>query len=185
MGLARACRACGVTLLDDASFCDRCGAAVDATTPPPAPAPSSYTPAHLAARIRASRDAVEGERKRVTVLFADVVGSTAIAERIDPEEMRTIMDRCFGQMLEAVHRYEGTVIQFTGDGIMALFGAPLALEDAPRRAILAGLGIQRALADCRDELRRSAGVDLQVRVGIHSGLVVVGRIGNDLRMDYT
>ncbi|MGH7895417.1 MAG: zinc-ribbon domain-containing protein, partial [Candidatus Binatia bacterium] len=113
--LPRACAACGAALPDDATFCDRCGARVDAP-----PAPASYTPAHFAARIRASRTALEGERKLVTVLFADVVGSTAIAERIDPEEMRTLMDRCFGHMLDEVHRYEGTVNQFTGDGVMAL-----------------------------------------------------------------
>jgi class 3 adenylate cyclase/tetratricopeptide (TPR) repeat protein len=175
-----ACDACGASLLADAAFCDRCGA--PART---APAPSSYTPAHLAARIRATRAALEGERKLVTVLFADVVGSTTIAERIDPEEMRTLVDRCFGHMLEEVHRFEGTVNQFTGDGVMALFGAPLALEDAPRRAVMAALAIQRALATCREELRSTSVVDLQVRIGIHTGLVVVGRIGNDLRMEYT
>src|SRR5262249_62000300 len=100
----------------------------------------------LGARSAASRSALEGERKLVTVLFADVVESTAIAERIDPEEMRGLMDRCFGHMLDEVHRFEGTVNQFTGDGIMALFGAPIALEDAPRRATLAALAIQRAIA---------------------------------------
>jgi class 3 adenylate cyclase/tetratricopeptide (TPR) repeat protein len=183
--LSDACGACGATLLPDAAFCDRCGAAARATPAAPTPAPSSYTPAHLAARIRASRAALEGERKLVTVLFADVVGSTSIAERIDPEEMRTLMDRCFGHMLEEVHRYEGTVNQFTGDGVMALFGAPLALEEAPRRAVMSALAIQRALARCRAELQASAAIDLQVRIGIHTGLVVVGRIGNDLRMEYT
>jgi class 3 adenylate cyclase/tetratricopeptide (TPR) repeat protein len=178
-----ACASCGSALLADAVFCDNCGAPARAT--PPAPAPSSYTPAHLAARIRATRAALEGERKLVTVLFADVVGSTSIAERIDPEEMRTLMDRCFGHMLDEVHRYEGTVIQFTGDGVMALFGAPLALEDAPRRAITSALDIQRTLQRVREELRDSQDVDLQVRIGIHTGLVVVGSIGNDLRMEYT
>jgi class 3 adenylate cyclase/tetratricopeptide (TPR) repeat protein len=181
--LAIRCPACGAEQADDATFCDRCGARVG--VPPAAPTPSSYTPAHLAARIRASRAALEGERKLVTVLFADVVGSTSIAERIGPEEMRALMDRCFGRMLEEVHRYEGTVNQFTGDGIMALFGAPLALEDAPRRAVLSALGIQRALARDRAELRETWQTDLQVRIGIHTGLVVVGRIGNDLRMEYT
>jgi len=176
--LARACPACGAELPEDASFCDRCGARAAAA---PAPSPSSYTPAHLAARIRATSAALEGERKLVTVLFADVAGSTAIAERVDPEEMRALIDRCFGHMLEEVHRYEGTVNQFTGDGVMALFGAPLALEDAPRRAILAALAIQDALA----RWRATSNVELQVRIGIHTGLVVVGRIGNDLRMEYT
>jgi class 3 adenylate cyclase/tetratricopeptide (TPR) repeat protein len=183
--LPRPCPACGAALPDDAAFCDRCGARAAAQPAPPTPAPASYTPAHLAARIRAGGAALEGERKLVTVLFADVVGSTAIAERIDPEEMRTLMDRCFGHMLDEVHRYEGTVNQFTGDGIMALFGAPLALEDAPRRAVLAALAIQQALAGARQELRETCGVDMQVRIGVHTGLVVVGRIGNDLRMDYT
>jgi class 3 adenylate cyclase len=177
-----ACVACGASLPGDAAFCDRCGSPVRGV---PAPAPSSYTPAHLAARIRATRAALEGERKLVTVLFADVVGSTTIAERIDPEEMRTLVDRCFGHMLEEVHRFEGTVNQFTGDGVMALFGAPLALEDAPRRACMAALAIQRVLASLREELRSTSSVDLQVRIGIHTGVVVVGRIGNDLRMEYT
>ena len=175
-----ACNACGASLPADAAFCDRCGAPAHA-----APAPSSYTPAHLAARIRATRSAIEGERKLVTVVFADVVGSTTIAERIDPEDMRTLVDRCFGHMLEEVHRFEGTVNQFTGDGVMALFGAPHALEDAPRRAITSALDIQRTLQRVREELRESLGLDLQVRIGIHTGLVVVGRIGNDLRMEYT
>jgi class 3 adenylate cyclase/tetratricopeptide (TPR) repeat protein len=178
--LEAGCDACGASLLPDAAFCDRCGAPVRA-----APAPSSYTPAHLAARIRATRAALEGERKLVTVLFADVVGSTTIAERIDPEEMRSLVDRCFGHMLEEVHRFEGTVNQFTGDGVMALFGAPLALEDAPRRAVMSALAIQRALGACREELRATCAIDLRVRIGIHTGLVVVGRIGNDLRMEYT
>jgi class 3 adenylate cyclase/tetratricopeptide (TPR) repeat protein len=189
---ARFCRGCGQTLHatcpgcgadapGDGAFCDRCGARLAAA---PSPPPSSYTPAHLAARIRATRAAVEGERKLVTVLFADVVNSTAMAEHIDPEEMRAIVDRCFGHMLEEVHRFEGTVNQFTGDGVMALFGAPLALEDAPRRAVLAALAIQRALAASRDTLPDAA-VDLQIRIGIHTGLVVFGRIGNDLRVEYT
>jgi class 3 adenylate cyclase/tetratricopeptide (TPR) repeat protein len=182
--LARACPACGSELPDDGAFCDRCGTRVEAPAAP-SPAPASYTPAHLAARIRATRAALEGERKVVTVLFADVVESTTIAERVGPEEMRTLMDRCFGYMLEEVHRCEGTVIQFTGDGIMALFGAPLALEDAPRRAVVSALAIQRTLARCREELRGARQVELQVRIGVHTGLVVVGRIGNDLRMEYT
>ncbi len=177
------CRGCGADLLPDAKFCDRCGAAAGAE--PIAASPASYTPATLAARIRASGAALEGERKLVTVLFADVVGSTAIAEHLDPEQMRTLMDRCFGHMLDAVHRFEGTVNQFTGDGILALFGAPLALEDAPRRAVQAALAIQRALARGGDDLRAMGGVSLEVRIGIHSGLVVFGRIGNDLRVEYT
>jgi class 3 adenylate cyclase/tetratricopeptide (TPR) repeat protein len=147
--------------------------------------PASYTPEHLAERILESRAGLEGERKHVTVLFADVVGFTALAERADPEDVHALVDRCFELMLEQVHAFEGTVNQFTGDGVMALFGAPLALEDAPRRAVRAALGIQRALASRREELLASRGVDLRMRIGINSGLVVFGRIGNDLRMETT
>jgi class 3 adenylate cyclase/tetratricopeptide (TPR) repeat protein len=121
----------------------------------------------------------------VTVLFADVAGYTPLAERRDPEEVHALMDRCFKRILEEVHRYEGTINQFTGDGVMALFGAPLALEDAPRRAVLAALGIQRSLESLRQEVLGDGGPDLRIRIGIHSGLVVVGTIGDDLRMDYT
>jgi class 3 adenylate cyclase/tetratricopeptide (TPR) repeat protein len=126
---------------------------------------------------------LEGERKHVTVLFADLQGFTTLSEARDPEEVHGLMDRFFQLVLEEVHRHEGTVNQFLGDGVMALFGAPLALEDAPRRAVRAALGIQRGLGS----LRGADGVatPLPLRIGIHSGLVVVGRIGDDLRMDYT
>jgi class 3 adenylate cyclase/tetratricopeptide (TPR) repeat protein len=190
---ARFCRACGGTLAPrcpacdaeaepGSAFCDRCGARLD---PEPARPPASYTPKHLADRILGSRAAIEGERKHVTVLFADCVGFTAIAEKLDPEDAHAVMDRCFEILLAQVHRYEGTVNQFTGDGVMALFGAPLALEDAPRRAVMAALGIQRAHEVLRQELLASRGIDLRLRIGINTGLVVVGKIGNDLRMDYT
>ncbi len=128
---------------------------------------------------------LEGERKHLSVLFADVAGFTSIAERTDPEEVHGILERSFALILEQVHRYDGTVNQFTGDGVMALFGAPVALEDAPRRAVMAGLGIQRALGTLREDLLAERGIDFRMRVGINSGLVVVGRIGNDLRMEYT
>ena len=187
--LSLRCGACGADAEPDSAFCDRCGASLSPPAPSAEPArtagPASYTPKHLAERILRTRAALEGERKHVTVLFADLAGSTAIAERLGPDEFHLTMDRCFALLLDEVHRYEGTVNQFTGDGIMAIFGAPLALEDSPRRAVLAALGMQRALAPLRDELAAAHGVDFRMRIGIHSGLVVVGRIGNDLRMDYT
>jgi class 3 adenylate cyclase/tetratricopeptide (TPR) repeat protein len=180
--LARTCPGCGAESSPDALFCDRCGTRLVAAD---ARDPAVYTPPDLAARILSGRGALEGERRHVTVLFADVAGFTSIAERTDPEEVRALLERCFERILEQVHRYEGTVNQFAGDGIMALFGAPVALEDAPRRAVMAALGIQRALAVLREELLATSGVDFRLRIGINSGLVVVGRIGNDLRMEYT
>jgi len=183
------CPRCAAPLEPDGVFCDRCGAALADAGAPSRNAqvrgPVSYTPKHLAERILRTRAALEGERKHVSVLFADLVDSMSIAEQLGPEELHAVMDRCFALLLDEVHRYEGTVNQFTGDGIMAIFGAPVALEEAPRRAVLAALGIQRALAPLREELAASHGVDFRMRIGIHSGVVVVGRIGNDLRMDYT
>ena len=147
--------------------------------------PQAYTPKHLAEKILTSRSALEGERKQVTVLFVDVSGFTALAERLDPEDVHALMDRFFELMLAAVHRYEGTINQFPGDGIMALFGAPIAHEDHARRAVHAALGIQHAPGRLPSELRAPRGVDFQVRIGINTGPVVVGKIGDDLRMDYT
>ena len=149
------------------------------------PLPRTYTPKHLAERILTSRSALEGERKQVTVLFVDVSGFTSIASRLDPEEVHALMARAFELMLAEVHRYEGTVNQFLGDGIMALFGAPIAHEDHAQRAVHAALGIRAALADYRTELKRERGIEFQVRQGLNTGLVVVGSIGSDLRMDYT
>jgi class 3 adenylate cyclase/tetratricopeptide (TPR) repeat protein len=148
-------------------------------------APRSYTPQHLAAKILQSRAALEGERKQVTILFADVAGFTTIAERLDPEEVHLLMDGCFARLTDAVHRYEGTVNQYTGDGIMALFGAPIAHEDHPQRAVLAALTIQETMRPYSEQLQRDMHLDLRLRIGINTGLVVVGRIGDDLRMDYT
>src|SRR5688572_21484184 len=205
---AQFCRACGVRLellcpqcnarLDsDSRFCDACGAELATTAaalpaPPAAPAPSAqfgspgaYTPKHLAEKILTSRSALEGERKQVTVLFVDVSGFTSLSERLDPEDVHRLMTRAFELMLEEVHRYEGTVNQFLGDGIMALFGAPIAHEDHAQRAVHAALGIARALEAYHDELQRRGGITFQVRQGLNTGLVVVGSIGTDLRMDYT
>ncbi len=173
------------------------GAAAEAATRRPgaavAPAPAasdqrplaSYTPRHLAEKILKSRSALEGERRQVTVLFADLAGFTTLAEQRDPEEVHEIMDRCFELITAEVHRFEGTINQYTGDGVMALFGAPIAHEDASRRAVHAALGIQQALGEYGRGLEAERGVILRLRIGINTGLVVVGRIGDDLRMDYT
>jgi class 3 adenylate cyclase len=147
--------------------------------------PVSYTPKHLAEKILTTRSAVEGERKVVTVLFVDLVGSTALASGLDPEEMHAIMGRALELMLAEVHRYEGTVNQFLGDGIMALFGAPIAHEDHAKRATYAACSLLKAMEPLNDELQSSGHKRLQIRQGLNTGLVVVGSIGDDLRMDYT
>ncbi len=148
-------------------------------------APAAYTPKHLAEKILGSRSAVEGERKLVTVMFTDVSGFTAMSERLDPEEVHAIMDRAFQVIIDAVHRYEGTINQFLGDGVMALFGAPIAHEDHPHRALRAALAIQDGLSPLKKEIRGTHGMKFRVRMGINTGLVFVGAIGRDLRMDYT
>jgi class 3 adenylate cyclase len=188
--LEHRCPACGRALPPDAAFCDTCGQPV--ATPSAAAGPDAserdpraYTPKHLARRILTSRGALEGERKRVTVLFADLAGFTSLSESRDPEEMHALMDRFFQLVLTEVHRFEGTVNQFLGDGVMALFGAPVALEDAPRRGVSAALAIRRGLAALEEETAPERRTGLALRIGIHSGHVVVGRIGDDLRMDYT
>ena len=147
--------------------------------------PLAYTPKHLAEKILTSRSALEGERKQVTVLFADVAGFSTLSARLDPEDVHTIMDGCFEILTQQVHRYEGTINQYTGDGIMALFGAPITHEDHAVRACYAALGIQTALRDYGEAVQRRWSVSFQMRLGLNTGLVVVGRIGDDLRMDYT
>jgi class 3 adenylate cyclase/tetratricopeptide (TPR) repeat protein len=151
----------------------------------PERAPREYTPKHLADKILRSKSALEGERKQVTVLFADVKGSMELAEQIDPEQWHAILERFFQILTEGVHRFEGTINQYTGDGIMALFGAPIAHEDHAPRACYAALWLRDALRDYAQEMRRQHGLDFSTRFGIHSGEVVVGKIGDDLRMDYT
>jgi class 3 adenylate cyclase len=151
----------------------------------PVRAPQAYTPPHLAGKILTSRSALEGERKQVTVLFADLKGSMALLADRDPEEARHLLDPVLERMLAAVHRYEGTVNQVMGDGIMALFGAPLAHEDHVVRACYAALAMQAAVQQYATEVQRSHGVPVQIRVGLHAGEVVVRAIGSDLHMDYT
>jgi class 3 adenylate cyclase len=144
-----------------------------------------YTPRHLSDKILASKSALEGERKQVAVLFVDVAGFPIISGQLDPEAVHTLMNGCFARLTNAVHRYEGTVNQYTGDGIMALFGAPIAHEDHSQRALLAALAIQEAMAPYSEQLQRDRGIDFRLRIGVNTGLVVVGRIGDNLRMDYT
>jgi class 3 adenylate cyclase len=184
------CPACGARLEAGIKYCDTCGTPVtvplaSAVDSPRFTSPGSYTPRHLVDKILTSRSALEGERKQVTVLFADVSGFTSLAAGLDPEDVHELMTRAFELMLDEVHRYEGTVNQFLGDGIMALFGAPIAHEDHARRAVLAALGIRRALEAYRGELQAKRGLDFRMRQGLNTGLVVVGSIGSDLRMDYT
>src|SRR2546425_1100862 len=166
-----------------ARFCNDCGAHLAAPTI--TPEPRSYTPRHLVEKILASQSALRGERKLVTVLFADVVRSMELAERVDPEEWHRLLDRLFRILAGGVHRYEGTINQYTGDGIMALFGAPIAHEDHAQRACAAALDLARELGALAEDVRRESGLDFAVRMGLNSGEVVVGRIGDDLRMDYT
>jgi class 3 adenylate cyclase/tetratricopeptide (TPR) repeat protein len=166
-----------------ARFCNECGAPLAAPTT--TPEPRAYTPRHLVEKILASQSALRGERKLVTVLFADVVRSMELAERVDPEQWHRLLDRLFRILAGGVHRYEGTINQYTGDGIMALFGAPIAHEDHAQRACAAALDLARELGALAEDVRRESGLEFTVRMGLNSGEVVVGRIGDDLRMDYT
>jgi class 3 adenylate cyclase len=184
------CPSCGAANPVGQRFCDACGSALSAEQPTvaddkPAPPPAPAIPGHLADKIRAGRETLEGERKQVTVLFADVMGSMELAEQTDPEQWQAIMERFFSILCEGVHRFEGTVDKFTGDGIMALFGAPIAHEDHAQRACYAALHLQRELSSYSAELRRELGLNFSIRMGLNSGEVVVGAIGPDLAMEYT
>ncbi len=183
------CPRCGQRQRAATKFCRRCGhrlaPASESAAGSPDPPPRSYTPRHLAERILTSRSALEGERKQVTVLFCDIVESSSLAERLGPETMHQLVDGALRLMAEAVHRYEGTVNQFLGDGLMALFGAPVALEEHALRAVQAALTIRETISGYSEKLRREKGLELRLRMGLNTGVVVVGRIGDDLRMDYT
>ncbi|HEV8640211.1 MAG TPA: adenylate/guanylate cyclase domain-containing protein [Methylomirabilota bacterium] len=177
--LEAACATCGDQNRAGAKFCKKCG------RPLAAPAPETYTPPHLAEKILTSRSALEGERKQVTVLFADIKGSMELVADRDPEEVRALLDPILSGMMEAVHYYEGTVNQVLGDGIMALFGAPLAHEDHAVRACYAALRMQESVQRYGREMLGLAQAPVLIRVGLNSGEVVVRAIGNDLHMDYT
>jgi class 3 adenylate cyclase len=181
------CPSCGVENPTGQKFCNECASPLSAAPRAAAPdrEPRDYTPKHLVEKILQSKSALEGERKQVTVLFADVKGSLELAEQVDPEEWHRILDRFFQILAEGIHRFEGTVNQYTGDGIMALFGAPIAHEDHAQRACYAALHLRDELRRYAREVKREHGLGFSVRMGIHSGEVVVGKIGDDLRMDYT
>src|SRR5262245_21271691 len=183
--LTLTCSQCGGELAPGKRFCGSCGTPAGGQSAARPPSPESYTPKYLAERILTSKNALEGERKQVTVLFADLKGSMELLADRDPEEARKLLDPVLERMMDAVHRYEGTVNQVMGDGIMALFGAPLAHEDHAVRACYAALDMQTAIRRYGEEVRRTHGIEPQIRVGLNSGEVVVRAIGSDLRMDYT
>src|SRR5262245_44919869 len=184
--LSLACPGCGASNQPGERFCGECGKPLGAASKElTQPDPRSYTPKHLAEKILTSRSALEGERKQVTVLFADVKGSMDLSEQVDPEEWHKTMDRFFRILADGVHRFEGTVNEYRGDGLMAIFGAPIAHEDHAARACYAVLSLQENLRRYANELRVEKGISFSVRMGLNSGEVVVGRIGDDLRMDYT
>jgi class 3 adenylate cyclase/ribosomal protein L40E len=187
--LEKACSGCGTANRLDAKFCKKCGQPV-AVMPPAAKAvkllhPVSSAPKHLAEKILASKSALEGERKLITVLFADVKGSMELAEQLGPEVWSQIMQRFFRILCASIERFEGFVDKFTGDGGMALFGAPIAHEDHAQRACYAALHLRDAARTYASEVRARHGVPFAVRIGLNSGEVVVGRIGEDLHMEFT
>jgi class 3 adenylate cyclase/predicted ATPase len=184
--LAVRCASCGTELPGGAKFCFQCAAPVSVPgSPARFASPEAYTPKHLVEKILTSKSALEGERKQVTVLFADLKGSMELLADRDPEESRKLLDPVLERMMEAVHRYEGTVNQVMGDGIMALFGAPVAHEDHAVRACYAALRMQESVKRYAEEVRRTQGTSVRIRIGLNSGDVVVRAVGNDLRMDYT
>ncbi len=170
------CASCHAKLRPDARFCDSCGTAVGTSEDIRA-----RTPDHLAKKILQERERIVGERRTVTVMFADAKGFTPLSERMDAEEVYGFVQQCIERMVSAVHDHEGTVTQFTGDGIVALFGAPIAHEDSAQRAVAAALAMQRTLHDYIE----AAQLDTSFRIGLNTGPVVVGRVSDDLTMDYT
>src|SRR5712692_327487 len=198
--LVRACPSCGHEVRPTAKFCGECGTPLTPPWPVPSaegsvaspPPPVSYTPPHLAAHILAeqaameARGATDGERKTITALFADIKGSMALIEDLDPEEARAIVDPALSLMMDAVHRYEGYVAQSTGDGIFAFFGAPIAHEDHPQRALYAALRMQEDMKRYAEQLRLEKGRNVEIRVGVNTGDVVLRSIRkDDLRTEYT
>ncbi len=186
--LLKVCPQCGTENSPANIFCNECGHDLQKPVEQPSidyAQPQSYTPKFLAEKILTTRSSIEGERKLVTVLFADVANYTSIAEKLDPEEVHQIMDGCFRVLVDEIHRHEGTIDKFTGDGVMALFGAPVARENHAQRACHAALAIQRAIQEYGEKIQRDRGLEFKIRVGLNSGPVIIGTIGDDLRMDYT
>jgi class 3 adenylate cyclase len=182
------CAGCEARILVGKKFWRECGHDLK-TRKEPTPInyvqPQSYTPKHLAEKIITTRAAIVGERNPLTVMFADVANFTSLSERLDPEEVHQIMDGRFKILTEEIHRYEGNINQFTGDGVMALFGAPVAHEDHANRACHAVLNIQKTAPEYVEEISNGYGVQFKMHIGLNSGPVIVGTIGDDLRMDYT
>ena len=184
--LGQTCANCRSQESPSANFCSRCGHRLEPVANDPRFAsPRNYTPRHLADKILVSRVTLEGERKQVTVLFADIKGSMGLLADLDPEDAQKLLDPVLACMIESVHRYEGTVNNVMGDGIMAIFGAPLAHEDHAVRACYAALGMHQSVARYSDEVQHLHGVPITIRAGLNSGEIVVRAISNDLRMDYT
>jgi len=182
------CPKCTHSLPPEALFCDKCGFNLKESLEPSTidyEKPRSYTPKYLADKILTTRSSLEGERKIVTVLFADVANYTSMSEKLDPEEVLQIMDGAFKIMMDETHKYEGTINQFTGDGIMAIFGAPVAHENHAQRTCYTALSIQNAMSDYSAKIEKDYGLDFKIRIGINTGPVIVTAIGDDLRMDYT
>jgi len=184
--LARLCANCSSPVSATAQYCSQCGHVLN-----PAPrstrysSPRNYTPQHLVDKILTTRAALEGERKQITVLFADIKGSMEVITDRDLEDAQKLLHAVVERMIEAVNRYEGTVNSVLGDGIMALFGAPLAHEDHAVRACYAALRMQESIARYSEEIQSTYGVPIMVRVGVNSGEIVISAIGNDLHMEYT
>ncbi len=182
------CPKCDTVTPAGGKFCMSCGQNLQRTSESQTidySQPQTYTPKFLAEKILTSRSSIEGERKLVTVFFADVANFTSLAEKMDPEDAHHIMDGTFQILMDNIHRFEGTINQFTGDGVMALFGAPVAHEDHAQRACHAALSIQSDLIEYGAKLKKDYNLNFLMRVGLNSGPVVVGSIGDDLRMDYT
>jgi len=180
------CANCGTALPAQARFCLSCGQPVNVSTPTDNARLTRLTtaaPAPLAEKMRAAH--LSGERRTVTVLFADVVGSTALAEKMDAEDWTLIMNRAFDRISPSIYKYEGTIARLMGDAILAFFGAPVAHEDDPARAVRAALGLLTAVTEFAVETKREHGIDFAMRVGLNTGMVVVGEVGSDLKFEYT
>ena len=178
------CPSCAHENLNSQKFCGECGTRLPGEPAVDIPEKAqSYTPSHLAREVLTSRFAVEGERKLVTVLFCDIANSTPLAARVGAEAMHRLLNQFFELALAEVHRYEGTINQFLGDGFMALFGAPIAHEDHARRALLAATAILQRMQNAEGDARALR--EVRLRMGLNTGMVVVGKIGDNLRMDYT
>ena len=191
--LVNVCPECNTELPGEARFCLSCGHQLAQTGSGETAADASranlerYIPAELLNKLETARKGgkTEGERRIVTMLFCDVSGSTAAAEKLDPEDWAQIMNGAFENLIAPVYRYEGTLARLMGDAILAFFGAPVGHEDDPQRAVRAGLEIIWGIAPYREEVQAQWGIDIEVRVGINTGLVVVGEVGSDLRVEYT